>query len=83
MKKIFVFSLFIFWPDPLSYTSNISKILLHSSSIALQNRSAKNKWETLGPLAGPILSIKNLTWTIQKKKMLKVLKFLFYIKLTN
>ena len=28
-------------------------------------------------LSGSILSIKNLTWTIQKKKMLKVLNFFF------
>ena len=71
LKNKFVFSLFIFWPDPFSYTSKISKILLYSTFVALQNStlpSAKNKWETLGPflqIATPQICPSISTWWIK------------------
>ena len=66
LKKIVVFSLFIYCPDTFSYVAKTSNSFWHSFSFALQNirlSFAKRRWVSLGsfrqietPLISPIVS---------------------------
>ena len=71
LKKMMVLFRLICWSEQLPYTSSISKILLHSYSVALQKRrlsSKKRRCVSLGLFlhkAYPLMSPWLVTWDIR------------------